>query len=100
MKGDDYIMHDLDGCLSDLTALISENYVDKDIRDRLVKRADELTTELEELKLKYDKALQQGDELRRIMGYMIRLMEDSEYATVNQQTALQLAKEAIKLTER
>ena len=24
MKGDDYIMHDLDGCLSDLTALISE----------------------------------------------------------------------------
>ena len=30
MKGDDYIMHDLDGCLSDLTALISEGYVSKE----------------------------------------------------------------------
>ena len=47
-----------------LTALISENYVDKDIHDRLVERADELTTELEELKLKYDELLQQRDELR------------------------------------
>jgi hypothetical protein len=79
MKGDDYIMHDLDGCLSDLTALISEHYVERE---------------------EHDKVVQQRDELRRIMGYMIRLMEDSEYATVNQQTALQLAKEAIKLTER
>lgn len=30
MKGDDYIMHDLDGCLSDLTALISEGYYPKE----------------------------------------------------------------------
>ena len=65
--------------LSDLTALISERYVSKE---------------------KHNKVVQQRDELRRIMGHMIRLMEDSEYATVNQQTALQLAKEAIKLTER
>jgi len=44
--------------------------------------------------------LRQRDELLRVMGHMIRLMEDSEYATVNQQTALQLAKAAIKNTEQ
>ena len=35
-------------CLSDLTALISENYIDKDIHERLVERADELTTQVNE----------------------------------------------------
>ena len=44
--------------------------------------------------------LKQRDELLRVMGHMIRLMEDSEYATVNQQTALHLAKEAVKSTEQ
>ena len=33
MKGDDYIMHDLDGCLSDLTALISEHYYQKEFTE-------------------------------------------------------------------
>jgi len=48
MKDDDYIMHDPEGILSDLTALISENYIDKDIHERLVERADELTTQVNE----------------------------------------------------
>jgi len=58
-------------CLSDLTALISEGYVDKDIHDRLIERADELTTELEELKLKYDDLLQQRNELKEKLSEAI-----------------------------
>ena len=37
-----------DSLLSDLTALISEHYIDKDIHERLVERADELTTQVNE----------------------------------------------------
>ncbi len=60
-----------DDLLSDLTALISEGYVDKDIHDRLIERADELTTELEELKLKYDDLLQQRNELKEKLSEAI-----------------------------
>jgi hypothetical protein len=42
MKGDDYIMHDLDGCLSDLTALISEHYVSREEYNELLQQRDEL----------------------------------------------------------
>lgn len=35
MKGDDYIMHASEECLSDLTALISEHYVSKDEHEKM-----------------------------------------------------------------
>jgi hypothetical protein len=40
MKGDDYIMHDLDGCLSDLTALIEEHYYPKEFTNYCIKNVD------------------------------------------------------------
>ena len=46
MKGDDYIMHDLDGCLSDLTALISENYTaNEDVEKMVEERLSELSND-------------------------------------------------------
>ena len=42
MKDDDYIMHDPEGILSDLTALISEGYVEKAKYDEAVRQRDEL----------------------------------------------------------
>ena len=53
MKGDDYIMHDLDGCLSDLTALISEHYYPKEKYDELLQQRDELREALAEQKRLY-----------------------------------------------
>ena len=98
-----------------ITALISEHYVDKDIHDRieqalwaLVKRADELTTELEELKLKYDKALQQRDELREALAEQKRLyfnLFDEEIscmyceAKIRRGSAIILCKECAENTE-
>ena len=45
-NGKDYVP--FDQMVSDLTALISEHYIDKDIHERLVERADELTTQVNE----------------------------------------------------
>ena len=49
MKDDDYIMHDPEGILSDLTALISEGYVEKAKYDEAVRQRDELREALKEL---------------------------------------------------
>jgi len=49
MKDDDYIMHDPEGLLSDLTALISEGYVSKEKHDKVLQQRDELREALKNL---------------------------------------------------
>ena len=100
MKGDDYIMHDLDGCLSDLTALISEHYVPKDDYDKLGRLMDQLAEADEK---QTSELLRQRDELREalqsLMGGVRGLPPLTAIAGTLEKQYKQ-AEAAIKSTER
>ena len=110
MKDDDYIMHDPEGILSDLTALISEHYVSKMAYDTIKERHQALliaaANDIEKdyidkyyyPKEKYDELLQQRDELREALKWVKESI--TRWCFLGKADAMLKIEAAIKNTEK